>query len=135
MTFINEVVPFAVLPAYPSFLENLRFQTVGFIIVLVALGLLTLVLISIGWLFKKWEARKAAPAAGTTSEKSLALRQEEDTHELLAVIAAAVYSAIGESHRIVSIRPVINGKIIGELYLQAWSMEGRRQHLASHKIR
>ncbi len=135
MTFINEVVPFAGLPAYPSFLENLRFQTVGFIIVLVALGLLTLVLISIGGLFKKWEAQKAASAAGTTPENSLALRQEEDTHELLAVIAAAVYSAIGESHRIVSIRPVINGKIIGELYLQAWSMEGRRQHFASHKIR
>ena len=135
MTFINEVVPFASLPAYPSFLENLRFQTVGFIIVLAALGLLTLVLISIGWLFKKWEAQKAASAAGTTPENSLALRQEEDPHELLAVIAAAVYSAIGESHRIVSIRPVINGKIIGELYLQAWSMEGRRQHFASHKIR
>lgn len=135
MTFINEVVPFATMPAYPSFLENLRFQTVGFIIVLAALGLLTLVLISIGWLFKKWEGRKAASAAGATPEKSLALRQEEDTHELLAVIAAAVYSAIGESHRIVSIRPVINGKIIGELYLQAWSMEGRRQHFASHKIR
>ena len=135
MTFINEVVPFASLPAYPSFLENLRFQTVGFIIVLVALGLLTLVLISIGGLFKKWEGQKAASAAGATPEKSLALRQEEDPHELLAVIAAAVYSAIGDSHRIVSVRPVINGKIIGELYLQAWSMEGRRQHFASHKIR
>ncbi len=135
MTFVNEVVPFASLPAYPSFLENLRFQTVGFIIVLASLGLLTLVLISIGWLFKKWEGQKSAPAAGATPEKSLALRQEEDTHELLAVIAAAVYSAIGESHRIVSIRPVVNGKIIGKLYLQAWSMEGRRQHFASHKIR
>ncbi|HLE18228.1 MAG TPA: hypothetical protein VI728_08080, partial [Syntrophales bacterium] len=74
MTFINEVVPFASLPAYPSFLENLRFQTVGFIIVLAALGLLTLVLTSIGWLFKEWEAQKAAPAAGATPEKSLALR-------------------------------------------------------------
>lgn len=135
MTFINEIVPFASLPAYPSFWENLRFQTVGFIIVLTSLGLLTLVLISIGWLFKKREAQKAASAVRTTPEKSLALRKEEDPHELLAVIAAAVYSAIGESHRIVSIRPVDNGKIIGELYLQAWSMEGRRQHFASHKIR
>lgn len=135
MTFIGEVVPFATMQAYTSFLENLRFQTVGFIIVLVSLGLLTLVLIAIGWLFKKREAQKAASAVRTTPEKSLALRQAEDPHELLAVIAAAVYSAIGESHRIVSIRPVINGKIIGELYLQAWSMEGRRQHFASHKIR
>lgn len=135
MTFISEIVPFAGLSAYPSFLENLRFQTVGFIIVLVSLGLLTLVLISIGGLFKKWEAQKAASAAGITPEQSLALRQAEDPRELLAVIAAAVYSAIGESHRIVSIRPVINGRIIGELYLQAWSMEGRRQHFASHKIR
>jgi Na+-transporting methylmalonyl-CoA/oxaloacetate decarboxylase gamma subunit len=134
MTFINEIVPFAGLPSYPSFLENLRFQTVGFAIVLVALGLLALVLGLIGWFFKKREAQKAVSAAAI-SQKSPVLSKEEDPHELLAVIAAAVYSAIGESHRIVSIRPVINGKIIGELYLQAWSMEGRRQHFASHKIR
>ncbi len=135
MNFFNEIALFASLTAHPSFFENLRFQTVGFAIVLVALGLLALVLGLTGWLFKKREAQKAASAARTAPGKSLALRQAEDPHELLAVITAAVYSTVGESHRIVSIRPVTNGKIIGELYLQAWSMEGRRQHFASHKIR
>ncbi|MBM4066033.1 MAG: hypothetical protein FJ266_10410 [Planctomycetes bacterium] len=134
MTFFNTIALFASMTAQPSFFENLRFQTVGFAIVLVALGLLALVLGLTGWLFKKREAQKAVSAAAI-SEKSPVLSKEEDPHELLAVITAAVYSTIGESHRIVSIRPVTNGKIIGELYLQAWSMEGRRQHFASHKIR
>ena len=135
MTFFNnEIVLFASLTAHPSFIENLSFQTVGFAIVLVALGLLALVLGLTGWLFKKREAQKAVSAAAI-SGKSTVLSQEEDPHELLAVITAAVYSVIGESHRIVSIRHVANGTIIGELYLQAWSMEGRRQHFASHKIR
>ncbi len=55
--------------------------------------------------------------------------------EVLAVIAAAVDSVISERHRIVSIRPAGESETAGKLYLQAWSVEGRRQHFESHKIR
>lgn len=132
---VNKMLIFANLPAYPSFLENVRFQTIGFVLVLLVLGLIALILYSFGYLFKKTGDRKTVTGAGTTLERSLILPQEEDTHELLAVIAAAVYLAIENSHRIVSIRPVADGKVIENLYLQAWSIEGRRQHFASHKIR
>lgn len=131
----NKMLIFANLPAHPSFWENLRFQTIGFVLVLLVLGLIALILYTFGCLFKKTGDRKAVIGAGTTPEKSLILPQEEDTHELLAVIASAVYLAIENSHRIVSIRPVADGKVIESLYLQAWSIEGRRQHFASHKIR
>ncbi|KXK32907.1 MAG: hypothetical protein UZ01_00329 [Candidatus Brocadia sinica] len=132
---VNKMLIFANLPAYPSFLENVRFQTIGFVLVLLVLGLIALILYSFGYLFKKTGDRKTVTGAGTTLERSLILPQEEDTHELLAVIAAAVYLVIEDSHRIVSIRPVADGKVIENLYLQAWSIEGRRQHFASHKIR
>lgn len=131
----NKILIIANLPAYPSFLENVRFQTTGFVIVLLVLGLIALILYTSGSFFKKTGDRKTVTGAGTTPERSFVLPQEEDTHELLAVIAAAVYLAIEDSHRIVSIRSVADGRVIENLYLQAWSVEGRRQHFASHKIR
>ncbi len=67
MTFINEVVPFASLPAYPSFLENLRFQIVGLAIVLAALGFMALVFSIIGRFFKHWGDRKSPPGIGAIS--------------------------------------------------------------------
>ena len=125
---------FASLPAHMSLLENLRFQTVGFIIVMVILGLIALIMSLVGWLFRNAGGQKLATGAGTALERSLAVIQEEDP-QVVAVIAAAVYSTVEEAHRIVSIRPVIEGKTVEDLYLQAWSVEGRRQHFASHKIR
>lgn len=50
---VNKMLIFANLPAYPSFLENVRFQTIGFVLVLLVLGLIALILYSFGYLFKK----------------------------------------------------------------------------------
>ena len=132
----NKILIFASLSPQPSLLETLRFQTVGFILVMVALGLITLVLKVMGCFFGKSRHQKLTTVTGVSyPEKSVDTVTGEDTQVLLAVIAAAVDSAISNSHRIVSIRPVNAGKVSGELYLQAWSVEGRRQHFASHKIR
>ena len=135
MKLVDTMFIFASLPAHMSLPENLRFQTVGFIIVMVILGLIALVMSLVGWLFRNAGGKKPATGAGTALERSLAVIQEEVPHEMVAVIAAAVYSTVEEAHRIVSIRPVIEGKTVEDLYLQAWSVEGRRQHFASHKIR
>ncbi len=132
----NKILIFASLSPHPSLLETLRFQTVGFILVMVALGLITLVLKVMGCFFGKSRHQKPTTVTGVSHpEKSIDTVTGEDTQVLLAVIAAAVDSAISNSHRIVSIRPVDAGRVSGELYLQAWSVEGRRQHFASHKIR
>ena len=119
-----------------SLLEMLRFQTVGFIIVIAALGLIALILISMGYFFKNSVSQKPATFAGVTPVgKPSDTARKEEPEVILAVIAAAVDSVISNSHRIVSIRPVDAGQAAGNLYLQAWSIEGRRQHFASHKIR
>jgi len=134
MTFFNNTIFIAALSAQPSFLETFRFQAVGFFIVMVA-GLIALMLGFMGYCFKKSGSRKRqTTVAATLPEKPLPDVREDDP-ELVAVIAAAVGSVIKGSHRVVSIRPVDTGGVSGELYLQAWSMEGRRQHFASHKIR
>ncbi len=135
MISFNYAVFIATLSAQPSFPETFRFQVVGFLVVMVSLGLIALMLGFMGYCFKKSGSRKRqATVAATLPEKPLPPVQEDDP-ELVAVIAAAVGSVINGSHRIVSIRPVDTGGVSGELYLQAWSMEGRRQHFASHKIR
>lgn len=134
MTAFYKISIFASLSAHPSLFENFRFQSIGFLIVFAALALLALILSAMGWFFKRSGAGTPATGAGLTFTKSWESTQE-DPHELVAVITAAVYATIEESHRIVSIHPVVDGKVMGELYLQAWSVEGRRQHFASHKVR
>ncbi|HHT9137171.1 MAG TPA: OadG family protein [Candidatus Wunengus sp. YC60] len=132
----NKILIFASMSPHSSLLETLRFQTVGFILVIAALSLIALILISMGYFFKNSVSRKPAAVAGVTPrEKPSDTAREDDPEVILAVIAAAVDSVISNSHRIVSIRPVDAGQASGNLYLQAWSIEGRRQHFASHKIR
>ena len=131
----NKILIFASLSPQSSLFETLRFQTVGFILVMVALGLIALILISMGYFFKKTINQKRTTTTGAPSLEKPTDAALEDPHELLAIVAAAVDSVIKNSHRIVSIRPVDTCQASGELYLQAWSIEGRRQHFASHKIR
>ncbi|MBF8278182.1 MAG: hypothetical protein HW390_3255 [Candidatus Brocadiaceae bacterium] len=101
---------------------------------LAALSLIALILSLMGRLFREPDAARTASVAGTIPEPS-ASAVHEDPHELVAVITAAVYSMIEERHRIVSIHPMVDGKAMENLYLQSWSVEGRRQHFASHKTR
>lgn len=122
------------LSAHPSFGEMFRFQIIGIFIVLAALSLIALILSLMGRFFREPGATRTASAAGTTPAPSAAA-VHDDPHELVAVITAAVYSMIEERHRIVSIHPMVDGKAMENLYLQSWSVEGRRQHFASHKMR
>ena len=135
MMSFNKILILASLSPQASLLETLRFQTVGFILVMVALGLIALILISMGYFFKKTGNQKRTTITDAPSLEKLTDAAREDPHVLLAIIAAAVDSVIKNSHRIVSIRPVDTCQASGELYLQAWSIEGRRQHFESHKIR
>lgn len=135
MTIFDIVIILASIAEHPSFLENIRFQGVGLVLVLLALGFIAFIVSLTGRLFKKIEKRKPSPVISAVPEQLLALTQAEDPQVLIAVITASVYSVIQGSHRIISIKPVVNGKVLEELYLQAWSVEGRRQHLASHKVR
>jgi Na+-transporting methylmalonyl-CoA/oxaloacetate decarboxylase gamma subunit len=92
---------------------TLEIVGVGFIFVMVVLALLAMVTSAIGAIFIRFEAKAAAKAAkaataavalAPTSELE-ALDHEEDP-ALMAVIAAAVHSVVGDrAHRIVSIRP------------------------------
>lgn len=61
------------------------------------------------------EPASASPAAGPVGQPP----------ELVAVIAAAVASTVGRSHRVVSIRPAGS----------EWEKAGRQSVLSSHRIR
>ena len=130
MMLSGKTLVLAGLSAHPSFGEMFRFQIIGVFIVLAALSLIALILSLMGRVFREPGTAKTASVAGTS-----AAAVHEDTHELVAVITAAVYSMIEERHRIVSIHPMVDGKAMENLYLQSWSVEGRRQHFASHKTR
>ncbi|WPJ96666.1 OadG family transporter subunit [Coraliomargarita algicola] len=122
---------------------------VGFLFVMIVLALLAAVTSCIGAFFIKQAARDAAKAAeaaqkaseanskpaanssvSTTSAPAAApAAVEADDSEdpaLLAVIAAAVHTVIGDRpHRVVSVRSTGPG----------WAQEGRRQIFSSHRVR
>lgn len=114
---------------------TLEIVGVGFIFVMVVLALLAMVTAAIGAVFIRFDAKAAAKAAVAAAEAAAlappaapdpeALDYEEDP-ALVAVIAAAVHSVIGDrAHRIVSVRPGGPG----------WAQEGRRQIFSSHRVR
>ncbi|MFT6059382.1 MAG: Na+-transporting methylmalonyl-CoA/oxaloacetate decarboxylase gamma subunit [Lentimonas sp.] len=92
---------------------TLEIVGVGFIFVMVVLALLAMVTSAIGAIFIRFEAIAAAKAAkAATAATALAPTSElealdhEEDPALMAVIAAAVHSVVGDrAHRIVSIRP------------------------------
>lgn len=119
---------------------------VGFLFVIAVLALLASVTAAMGAWFTKQAANsaaKAATAAQSTAEASSRASEGaapgtaapsgpsesatgEDDPALMAVIAAAVHTAIGDRpHRVVSIRSAGPG----------WAQEGRRQIFSSHRVR
>jgi Na+-transporting methylmalonyl-CoA/oxaloacetate decarboxylase gamma subunit len=122
-----------VLPAYPSFWENFYFKLTGLFVVLVTLGLIALILSGMGWFFKTFGDRGKHTVSRIIPDKLITPVSEKDP-EIVAVITAAVYSEISDSHRIISIQPAV-GQTRADLYRQAWSFEGRRQLFGSHKVR
>ena len=127
--------------AGPETLANtsgtLEIVGVGFIFVMVVLALLALVTAAIGAIFIRFDAKADAKAAAAAAAAAAlappaptadpeALDFEEEDPALVAVIAAAVHSVIGDrAHRIVSIRPGGPG----------WAQEGRREIFSSHRVR
>ncbi|MCF6149740.1 MAG: OadG family protein [Candidatus Kuenenia sp.] len=123
-----------------SFWKTLSFQITGLSFVIASLSGIALLLYILGYCIRKAENRKSPTGTETIFEEMLQGKPEVSPQEmgqntLLAVITTAVDEVIKEPHRIVSIRQVDQGQVSGELYLQAWSAEGRRQHFASHKVR
>ena len=95
---------------------TLEIVGVGFIFVMVVLALLAMVTSAIGAIFIRFDAKAAAKSA-TAAAAALAptptlpeALDDEPDPALIAVIAAAVHSVVGDrSHRIVSIRPSGSG--------------------------
>jgi Na+-transporting methylmalonyl-CoA/oxaloacetate decarboxylase gamma subunit len=115
-------------------LDDLRYQTVGIAIVLLALGTIALVLFCLGKIFATTlPAKKAFPATNTgaaparPAASSSPLMGAGIPPEVFAVIAAAVYLELPGMNRIVEIRQTSSSQI--------WSMEGRRQIFQSHRLR
>jgi Na+-transporting methylmalonyl-CoA/oxaloacetate decarboxylase gamma subunit len=112
-----------------SFWEDVNFQLVGFVIVLLTLTGLWLALEVIGQYFKSAGKRQAAAVASAPVH----VPEEEGTDpELFAVIAAAVDTAINMPHQIVSITSEARP---GSGSHSAWSSEGRKDIYRSHTIR
>lgn len=116
-------------PKQVSFTENLEFLLVGFVIVMVTLSALWLLCEVVG-VFFKWQAARAEARARAASPATLATaaaapaRDEAPEAIPVPVIAAAVAALVDQPHRVVEIKPASI----------AWSMEGRRQLLSSHKL-
>ncbi len=79
--------------------------------------------------------RSSAPAvvlpAPTVAAPTL-VAAEELSGETLAIIAACVAVCCGKSARITSVSAVAS---TGEMLIQTWSLEGRRQVFSSHQFR
>jgi len=112
---------------------------IGFLTVIFALAGLAGITSVIGFVVRKFEGvetytkmpKVLAPETGidgedmATSDKDLSLHEQVVSDREIAVIAAAIYAAIKEPHRILNIRPVSTN----------WSREGRRSHFGSHRLR
>ena len=116
---------------------------VGFLFVMIVLALLAAVTSAIGAVFIKQAAREAAKAAeaaqkaaeakqapadipATAASIAPAVEGEGEDPAILAVVAAAVHTVIGDRpHRVVSVRSAGPG----------WAQEGRRQIFSSHRVR
>jgi hypothetical protein len=76
-------------------------------------------------LIRKPEAHSATPTSAPLPAKTPATRDEDISPEIVAVIAAAVATVTGKSHRIISIKPMST----------SWERAGRQSVLTSHRIR
>lgn len=116
---------------------------VGFLFVMIVLALLAAITSAIGAVFIKQAAREAAKAAEAAQKAAESSQtapaqafpvsdtvpndaDEGDDPAILAVVAAAVHTVIGDRpHRVVSVRSTGPG----------WAQEGRRQIFSSHRVR
>jgi hypothetical protein len=115
----------AALTEHPAFLENLAYQITGILVVLSALGGLALGVWLAGRIFAARDRRAAAAVAPPPP-----VAAEEISGPVLAVIAAAVQTALQDEHFLIhGIRSVDPRDGL------AWSAEGRRSIYASKNLR
>ena len=114
--------------------DTVGIVVVGFLFVMVVLSVLSMVTATIGVVFKRQAAKDAAKEAARVAALPpapvpVAASEEVDADTdpaLLAVVAAAIHSVIGDrAHRVVSIRQGAPG----------WAQEGRREIFSSHRVR
>lgn len=105
---------------------------VGFLFVMIVLSALTAMTFLLGAIFSRLASRAteiqkttlalANPPDANTPAETL----DEEDPAIIAVIAAAVHSVVGDrAHRIISVRSSGPG----------WAQEGRRQIFSSHRVR
>lgn len=118
---------------HPGVLENLAYQTVGIMVVLTSLGGLAICVALIGKVMAVAAKSASRPVPGTVpgalaANAGPAISSEIPPQEL-AVIVAAVHAVSGGTPAVIrEIRPA-------NPFVQAWSVEGRRQIFHSHTIR
>jgi hypothetical protein len=105
-----------------EFFSNLRFQTVGVMIVLTSLGGLAIIVTAVG---RALEPR----IAGGSRMVPVPAPAQVVPPEIRAAIAAAVVFSVRTPHRILTVTQAPDPR------LSAWSVEGRRQIFHSHKVR
>jgi Na+-transporting methylmalonyl-CoA/oxaloacetate decarboxylase gamma subunit len=100
------------------FVDSLQ-HIIGFLVVLFVLAILWAVTALLGIYFQRLAPVKATapPASGGGSD--------EPSEEEVVAITAAISMLMGRRSRIVSLGSA----------KKDWSQEGRREHMASHKIR
>jgi hypothetical protein len=134
-----EVLPrLLALSENPTFMEDVRYQLVGFTVVMLVLALLWGGLEVIGFAFRKAGAVGAAAAklpaaAAEPGPTGVPPARQELEPEEFAVVAAAVYATLGSGHQIVSI--TTSDPEAPSVEISAWSAEGRREIYSSHRIR
>ncbi|MFZ5806926.1 MAG: OadG family transporter subunit [Verrucomicrobiota bacterium] len=120
----------ASLAEHPTLLENLRYQTVGLIVVLSTLASLWLILEILAFVFRRI---KIQDAPQQSEEEDTDCPLEDVSPEVVAVIAAAVESVIQQPHRIASVQAVQIAH--DHAHGQAWALEGRRHIHATRGVR
>jgi Na+-transporting methylmalonyl-CoA/oxaloacetate decarboxylase gamma subunit len=123
---MNFVSPMILASIEASFWEDVNFQLVGFMIVMITLAGLWISLELIGMFFKSAASRQAQAAVPAPASV-----EEETDPELYAVVAAAIDTVVSQPHQIVSISSH-NSPGGGQ---SAWSAEGRKDIYRSHSIR
>lgn len=116
------------LPPHPKFGEVIAYQLNGLVVVFLALGMIWGMMETLGFAFRRLAARQAARIVVTPpAPPPVATPATGADPAFYIVIAAAVYSALGDGHRIVEVTPVRDS--------HDWSREGRRDHFHSHRVR
>ncbi len=143
---MSSLLAVAELSSAPPWGDVLFFMGLGFVMVMIVLLTLAGIIALQGILFARYAVKmsgrpgapspapQSSPAPAATPAAAPVASGPESVSmpgpvepEILAVIAAAVSCVLDQPHRILAVKPAPT--------MQHWSIEGRRQIFASHKVR